>query len=61
MSKIDETTIEYWKHIPAGKEASTGFGAEMITAPKEPGLYTLYEKYYIGSNTHAGWRWEKEN
>lgn len=52
-------TVDEWKHIEAGRTIYNGFGADTCTAPKEPGLYTLYELVY-DNNTHAGFRWEKE-
>lgn len=53
-------TIDQWKHIPAGNTVWNGYAVNSTcTAPKEPGLYTLYE-IADENNCHIGWEWEKE-
>lgn len=57
MRKI---TIEEWQHIPAGETISNGYAVDGdITAPSEPGFYTLYE-LATDNNTHISFKWEKE-
>jgi len=58
--RTEEITCEQWKHVPAGTEVKTGFNNRVLTAPNEPGFYTLYRSYYVNSKAHDGWRWEKE-
>ena len=54
-------TVECWRHIAAGETVNSGFSTPAtLTAPNEPGYYTLYEAVYPDSNTHAGWKWEKD-
>lgn len=54
-------TVEQWRHIAAGGTVDSGFPSPAtLTAPTEPGYYTLYEEVYPNSNTHAGWKWEKD-
>ena len=48
-------TVDEWEHIPAGTKVANGFSNGYCTAPREEGLYTLYELVYEDSNTHAGW------
>ena len=48
------------QHVKAGEETENGYGRYM-TAPAEAGFYTLYEIGYTNTNTHAGWRWERES
>jgi hypothetical protein len=55
MKKI---TVDYWRHVAAGERVENGYGAT-IKAPAETGLYTLYE-LADDSNSHIGWKWEKE-
>lgn len=45
-------TIPQWQGIKAGQEVETGFPGIVLTAPSEPGEYTLYE--CAEGNTHAG-------
>ena len=55
-----EITCDYWQNVKAGHSIATGFGDDEITAPSEPGTYTLYE-LADNNNCHLGWKWEKEN
>lgn len=55
---MHKVTCDYWKHVAAGETVTDGFNND-ITAPAEPGYYTLYELVEDG-NTHAGFEWEKE-
>ena len=50
-------TIPQWQGIKAGQEVDTGFPGVVLTAPSEPGKYTLYE--CVEGNTHAGWVFKK--
>lgn len=50
-------TIPKWQGIKAGQEVETGFPGIVLTAPSEPGEYTLYE--CAEGNTHAGWVFKK--
>ena len=50
-------TIPQWQVIKAGQEVDTGFPGIVLTAPSEPGEYTLYE--CAEGNTHAGWVFKK--
>ena len=50
-------TIPQWQGIKAGQEVETGFPGIVLTAPSEPGEYTLYE--CAEGNTHAGWVFKK--
>ena len=50
-------TIPQWQGIKAGQEVDTGFPGVVLTAPSEPGEYTLYE--CADGNTHAGWVFKK--
>lgn len=43
--------------IKAGQEVDTGFPGIVLTAPSEPGEYTIYE--LAEGNTHAGWVFKK--
>lgn len=54
--------IKIHEHVPAGESVWNGYvgGKTHCTAPNEPGTYTLYELAYEATNTHAGWKWEKE-
>ena len=52
------TTVDEWMHIPSGMTVDDGFDGYM-TAPEEPGLYTLYE-LFDDRNQHCGWEWEAE-
>ena len=57
MKKI---TVDAWQNIPAGGEVPSGYSCpETLTAPAEPGVYTLYE-LADDSNIHCGWRWERQ-
>ena len=51
-------TVPQWQNIQAGESVPNGFTG-YLTAPSEPGSYTLYE-LVNDNNTHAGWEWEKE-
>lgn len=55
---IREITVDEWKHIPAKCTVDSGYSYS-LTAPSDPGLYTLYEQA-DHNNIHLGWRWEKE-
>ena len=57
MQKI---TVDEWRYIAAGHTIYNGFGSDTCTAPKEPGIYTMYELVNDG-NTHAGFTWKREN
>ena len=50
-------TIPQWQGIKAGQEVETGFPGIVLTAPSEPGEYTLYE--CAEGNTHVGWVFKK--
>lgn len=51
-----------YSNVESGKKVDTGFSGVYITAPDhgDGATYSLYEKIYEGSNTHAGWLWVKE-
>ena len=53
-------TRQEWRHIPSGRSVLQYQGGRIRrTAPKEPGLYTLYE--ILGEhNAHLGWKWVRE-
>ena len=50
-------TFPQWQRLKAGQEVETGFPGIVLTAPREPGEYTLYE--CAEGNTHAGWVFKK--
>lgn len=53
----ERITLPQWQGIKAGQEIETGFSGIVLTAPSEPGTYTLYER--VENNTHAGWVFKK--
>jgi hypothetical protein len=55
-----KVTCDYWKHVKAGDSVATGYGDADITAPSEPGTYTLYE-LADNNNCHCGWEWRKDS
>lgn len=60
MEKVKFYAIH--RHVVAGETVWNGYvgGVTHCTAPADPGFYTLWELTWYGSNTHAGWEWEKE-
>jgi len=61
MEELRKVTCELWRHVPAGTSVPSGFGSGGdMTAPEEPGLYTLYE-LADDDNCHQGWQWERED
>lgn len=55
---LEKITLDCWKHIQAGKTVWNGYPNGHMTAPGEPGTYTLYQ-LVDDNNCHAGWEWEK--
>lgn len=51
-------TVEEWMEVPAGTVVETGYPGKRLTAPKEEGLWTLYE-IADENNCHVGWEWHK--
>ena len=47
------------EHVNSGETIPNGYSCGYMTAPKEQGLYTLYE-LADEHNCHQGWKWEKE-
>lgn len=45
--------------VREGETISNGYSGGYLTAPEEPGEYTLYE-IADDKNCHVGWKWEKE-
>ena len=56
---IIRVTVPIWDGIKAGETVKTGYSGQTLTAPTEPGMYRLYEEVYSGTNTHAGFVFEK--
>lgn len=58
--ELRKVTCSIWRHVPAGTSVPNGFGSGSdMTAPEEPGLYTLYE-LADEDNCHQGWQWDRE-
>ena len=57
--EIIRVTVPIWDGIKAGESVKTGYSGQTMTAPTEPGMYRLYEEVYSGTNTHAGFVFEK--
>lgn len=53
-----EITVEEWQELKPGTVVETGYAGKTLTAPKEEGLWTLYE-IASESNIHLGWKWVK--
>ncbi len=49
-------TVDEWENLQPGTVVESGYSGLTFTAPKEEGLWTLYE---IASedNIHLGWEW----
>lgn len=56
---IIRVTVPTWDGIKAGETVKTGYSGQTLTAPTEQGMYRLYEEVYSGTNTHAGFVFEK--
>lgn len=56
---IIRVTVPIWDGIKSGESVKTGYSGQTLTAPTEPGTYRLYEEVYYGTNTHAGFVFEK--
>lgn len=46
--------------IESGKKVYSGFGGQKLTAPDNPGSYSLYEVYDKNSCTHIRFEWVRE-
>ena len=57
-TRMREITVEEWQELKPGTVVETGYAGKTLTAPKEEGLWTLYE-IASESNTHLGWKWVK--
>lgn len=56
---MERITIDQWQHVPAGSAVDSGFSGPDLTAPAEPGYYTLWE-LVDENNVHRGFTWQKE-
>ena len=56
---IIRLTVPIWDGIKSGESVKTGYSGQTLTAPTDPGTYRLYEEVYSGTNTHAGFVFEK--
>lgn len=53
-----EITRDEWQEVYSGTVVETGYSGKTLTAPKEEGLWSLYE-IVSEENIHLGWKWIK--
>ena len=56
----DVEAIALQRHVKAGEEVWNGYPGQYCTAPKEEGIYTLYQLVHPDTWTHAGFVFEKD-
>lgn len=57
---IIEDKILMYTGIESGQKVYSGFGGQKLTAPDNPGSYSLYEVYDKNSCTHIRFEWARE-